>query len=139
MTKIVGFIKDHTYAAVNSAGAVLMLLTIFFEELAVFGILAVILAAICSSILPVLLIILLIINVAAFFTVDNFKTAPGIILTVIGGSIGAMLAVRDTGEDFPARKAVRIIFLIKVWLVLWLAEGFLLYESGVFDFSIFPN
>ncbi|MDE7295062.1 MAG: hypothetical protein K2N72_11615 [Oscillospiraceae bacterium] len=139
MAKIVWFIKNHTYAAVNSAGAVLMILTIFVEGLASFGLLAVILAAICSSILPALLIILLIINVAAFFTVDNFKTVPGIILTVIGGSIGAMLAVRDTGEDFPARKAVRIIFLIKVWLALWLTEGFLLYELGVFDFSIFPN
>ena len=135
MAKIVWFIKNHTYAAVNSVGAVLMILTIFFEGLAAFGPIAFILAAICSSILPALVIILLIINVAAFFTVDNFKTVPGIILTVIGGSIGAMLAVSDTGEDFPAHKAVRIIFLIKMWLVLWLAEGILLYALGVFDFG----
>lgn len=136
MKKISGFIKNHTYAAVNSAGAVLMLMTIFFEGLASFGLMAFILAAVFRSILPVLLIILVIINAAAFFTVDNFKTLPGIILTIIGGSIGAMLAVRDTGEDFPARRTVKIIFLIKAWLALWLAEGFLLYESGVYDFAL---
>ncbi len=139
MNKIIDFIKNRPYAAVNLVGAVLVLLTFFFEELASFGLAALILLAFIISFLPILLIILVIINIAAFFTVDNFKTVPGIILTVLGGSIGAILAVCDTGEDFPAHKAVKIIFLIKMWLAVWLFVGFLSYEFGLYDFSIFPN
>lgn len=139
MNKIIDFIKNRPYAAVNLAGAALILLTFFFEGLASFGLAALLLAVIMRSFLPILLIILAIINIAAFFTVDNFKTVPGIILTVFGGSIGAILAVRDTGDDFPAHKAVKIIFLIKMWLAVWLFFGFLLYEFGLYDFSIFPN
>lgn len=139
MNKIIDFIKNRPYAAVNLAGSALVLLTFFFEGLASFGLAALLLAVIMRSFLPILLIILAIINIAAFFTVDNFKTVPGIILTVFGGSIGAILAVRDTGDDFPAHKAVKIIFLIKMWLAVWLFFGFLLYEFGLYDFSIFPN
>ena len=139
MNKIIDFIKNRPYAAVNLAGAALVLLTFFFEGLASFGLAALLLAVIMRSFLPILLIILVIINIAAFFTVYSFKTVPGIILTILGGSIGAILAVRDTGEDFPAHKAVKIIFLIKVWLAVWLFVGFLLYGVGLYDFSIFPN
>ena len=139
MKKIIDFIKNRPYAAVNSAGAALVVLTFFFEGLASFGLAALILLVFMISFLPVLLIILIIINIAAFFTVYNFKTVPGIILTILGGSIGAILAVRDTGDDFPAKKAVKIIFLIKVWLAVWLFVGFLLYVIGLYDFSIFPN
>ena len=139
MNKIIDFIKNRPYAAVNLAGAAIVLLTFFFEGLASFGLAALLLAVIMRSFLPILLIILVIINIAAFFTVYSFKTVPGIILTILGGSIGAILAVRDTGEDFPAHKAVKIIFLIKVWLAVWLFVGFLSYEFGLYDFSIFPN
>ena len=139
MNKIIDFIKNRPYAAVNLAGAAIVLLTFFFEGLASFGLAALLLAVIMRSFLPILLIILVIINIAAFFTVYSFKTVPGIILTILGGSIGAILAVRDTGDDFPAHKAVKIIFLIKVWLAVWLFVGFLSYEFGLYDFSIFPN
>ena len=139
MNKIIDFIKNRPYAAVNTAGAVLVILTFFFERLASFGLGTVLLLVIMSNFLPILLIILAVINVVSFITVDNFKIVPGIILTVLGGSIGAILAVRDTGKDFPAHKAVKIIFLIKVWLAVWLFVGFLSYEFGLFDFSIFPN
>lgn len=138
MNKIIDLIKNRPYAAVNLAGAALVILTFFFEGLASFGLVALLLAVIMRSFLPILLIILVIINITAFFTVDNFKTVPGIILTVLGGSIGAILAVRDTGDDFPAHKAVKIIFLIKMWLAVWLFVGFLSYEFGLYDFSIFP-
>ncbi|MDE6709562.1 MAG: hypothetical protein K2J76_03630 [Oscillospiraceae bacterium] len=139
MKKIIDFIKNRPYAAVNLAGAALVVLTFFFEELASFGLGVFLLLFFMGIFLPILLIILIIINIAAFFTVYNFKTVPGIILTVLGGSIGAILAVRDTGDDFPAQKAVKIILLIKVWLAVWLLLGFLLYVVGLYDFSIFPN
>ena len=139
MNKIIDFIKNRPYAAVNLAGAALILLTFFFEELAAFGLATLLILAFIISFLPILLIILVIINITAFFTIYNFKTVPGIILTVLGGSIGAILAVRKTGNDFPANEAVKIIFLIKMWLALWLFVGFLSYEFGLYDFSIFPN
>lgn len=139
MNKIIDFIKNRPYAAINLAGAALILLTFLFEGLASFGLGTVLLLVIMSNFLPILLIILAVINVVSFITVDNIKIVPGIILTVLGGSIGAILAVRDTGEDFPAHKAVKIIFLIKMWLAVWLFVGFLSYEFGLYDFSIFPN
>lgn len=139
MKKIIDFIKNRPYAAVNSAGAALVLLTFFFEGLASFGLVALLLLVVIKSFLPILLIILAIINIAAYFTVYNCKTVPGIILAVFGGSIGAILAVRDTGDDFPAQKAVKIIFLINVWLAVWLFVGYLLYWVGLYEFSIFPN
>lgn len=130
MTKIIEFIQKIPYAAVNAVGAVLMLLTLFSEGLAACGVLAVILVIIAGELI-IPLILLLVVNIASFNAVYNDRTVPGVILTVLGGGLGAMLALGDTGDNFPAHRAVRCICLIQVWLIAWLAEGFILYKSGV--------
>lgn len=128
MTKIIDFIQKIPYAAVNAVGAVLMLLTIFCELLTIWGFAAAVLVGIAIGLIfPVIL--LLAFNIAAFIAVEKNRTVPGVILTVLGGGIGAMLAVCDTGDDFPAHRAVRCIFLIQVWLIAWLIEGCLLFPG----------
>ncbi len=121
---------------VNILGALLIILTFFIEPLAGFGFLAGIVIKLFGGfvLLPILGI-----NIAAYFTVYNNKTVPGMILTVLGGGIGGAIAVHHTGEEFPARKAVITVFQIEMWLLAWLLIGFLLYWFGYYEFSIFPH
>ncbi len=106
---------------INILGALLIILTFFIESLAGFGFVAGVFVMLFVSgwwLIPILIIIG--INIAAYFTVYNNKTVPGMILTVLGGSIGGVIAVHRTGEEFPARKAVITVFQIEMWLLAWL-------------------
>ncbi len=127
---------------INIIGALLIILTFFIETLAGFGFLAGLVIVMLMELYGLGLILILIvigINIAAYFTVYNNKTVPGMILTVLGGGIGGAIAVHHTGEEFPARKAVKTIFQIEMWLLAWLLTGFLLYWFGHYEFSIFPH
>ena len=86
--------------------------------------------------LLIIIIILAAVNIAAYFAVMNFKTARVITLTVLGGGIGAMLGIQDTEGKFSAGKAVKIIFLVDMWIAVWLILGFLLYWFNYYNFSI---
>lgn len=137
VTKIIDFIKNRPYAAVNAAGAVLMLLTMLFAALAIWGLMACLIATYVIHMYPiVVLVTVTAVNIAAATAVRKRKIGFGIFFTGIGGGIGAMLAVLDTGHEFPVHRAVKIIFLIQIWLIAWLAEGYLLFVSGIHELSL---
>lgn len=109
---------------INIIGTLLIILTFFFEGLAGFGLLVGLLLIIGRGFV---LLLIVGINIAAYCTVYNNKTVPGVIFSILCGGIGGALAVYHTGEEFPARKAVITIFQIEMWLLAWLLTGFLLY------------
>ncbi len=123
---------------INILGALLIILTFFIEPLAGFGFVAgVFVMLFVSGWWLISILIIIGINIAAYFTVYNNKTVPGMILTVLGGGIGGAIAVHRTGEEFPARKAVITVFQIELWLLAWLLTGFLLYYFEYYELYFF--
>ncbi len=123
---------------INIIGALLIILTFFIELLAGFGLLALIVIVILMNLhmVPLLILVVIGINIAAYFTVYNNKTVPGVLLSVLGGSIGGVIAVHRTGEMFTAWKAVKIIFQIEMWLLAWLVTGLLLWVFEYYELSL---
>lgn len=118
---------------INILGALLIILTFFIEDLAVYGLAAGIVIELFGGFV---LLLILGINIGAYYAVYNNKTVLGMILAVLGGSIGGAIAIYHTGEEFPARKAVITVFQIEMWLLAWLVIGFLLYGFGYYEFSL---
>lgn len=122
---------------INIIGTLLIVLTFFIEDLAVYGLVAGVLIMLIVDdmwLIPILIVIG--INIAAYFTVYNNKTVPGMILMVFGGGIGGAIAVHRTGAMSTAWKAVITIFQIEMWLLAWLVTGFLLYWYEYYEFSL---
>lgn len=133
------FIRTRPFAAINIAGIFLVIITFLVEPFAAIGFFCALLIELTITLKVFLLIIIIIlaaVNIAAYFAVMNFKTARVITLTVLGGGIGAMLGIQDTEGKFSAGKAVKIIFLVDMWIAVWLILGFLLYWFNYYNFSI---
>ncbi len=118
---------------VNILGALLIGFTFFIESFALVGYGAgFILIAFAWILIPVFIGI----NIAAYFTVRKEKVVSGVLLSVLGGSIGGAIAVEYTDNDFSARKVIETVFQIKMWLLAWLVTGFLLYLFGYYELSL---
>ncbi len=118
---------------INILGTLLIILTFFIPRLAVSGFAAGLVIGLFGGFV---LLLILGINIGAYYAVYNNKTVLGMILSVLGGSIGGAIAVQHTGEEFPARKAVITVFQIEMWLLVWLVTVFLLYLFGYYEFSL---
>lgn len=126
MKENTGNIKKSPYALINRAGIALMLLTLISNELALMGFWIVILfdlTYVKECICPFIAV-----NIAGFITVKYRLNVPGVMLTLLGGGIGSVLAVRFSGGDFPAHRVIKSIFLIQVWLMAWIIEGYILFS-----------
>lgn len=118
---------------INILGALLIILTFFIWQFAAFGFAAAFVIAMLD-LEPLLILVVIVINIAAYYAVYSKKTVPGVLLTILGGSIGGAIAVHRIGEEFTARKAVKTIFQIEMWLLAWLLTGLLLYWFGYYEF-----
>jgi len=117
---------------INILGALLIILTFFIESFASVGFAAgFILIAFAWIMIPVIIGI----NIAAYLTVSREKVVSGVLLMILGGSIGGVIAVDCTGNEFSARKVIETVFQIKMWLLAWLVTGFLLYAFGYYEVS----
>lgn len=69
-------------------------------------------------------IYLLAINIAAYHIVKSGEALFGIIFAAVGGSAGAVYALRYTVDDFPltARRILRVILFIHIFLLALIPE-----------------
>lgn len=123
------------YLTINIIGLLLAVMCFFSEQLAEYGFWLVF-AAVMYSALGVCLLILLAINICAFYAVKNDKSVLGVLLSLPFGSPGAFIAVNTCNTGYKRDKAIKIIFNIHVWIVVWIAVSFLLFLSGFHDLII---
>ena len=136
MEKIFDFVKKHPYIIINVLGFLITLACFFSETLAGFGFILIFIIVLFSA-FGICLLILFAINIAAFLAVAYDKSVLGILLSLPFGSLGAFIAMKTCNISHKSDKAIKIIFNIHIWIVVWIAVSFLLYLLGYYDFSIF--
>ena len=115
MEKILDFIKKSLpFIIVNLLGAAAVLLTILGGEIfAAVGMIG--LFAVMFVISGVGLIISVVLNIAAFLTVIHDNIA-GLILSILGGPVGALIGVL-ANKDYKYTRAVIVIFNAYIWTI----------------------
>lgn len=134
--------KALPYIAINTIGAILVLLCFFIEHAANIGYSCTYIVVLILVIKPVTLIvfpvIILAVNACAFMKTENNKTDAAILCSVLFGSLGGFIAVSTVNKAFEKAETVKIIFNVHLWLSAYLAVSYLLYSYGYYNFSIFP-
>ncbi|MGN0674411.1 MAG: hypothetical protein ACI4KG_01540 [Oscillospiraceae bacterium] len=129
MEKNSNFFDEHPCIATSIVGAIFTVIFCVSPLRAVTGFIFIVVGAFSG----VFLTYMLIINIIAFVAVLNEKIKIGIVLSILGGFLGGILAL--TFEQFES-KAIRIVLTACVWFSICVAtSGYLFLEN---DFRLFP-
>lgn len=131
------FIKKHPCIAVSIFGISIIILTILNEELAlkgerlawmaIWGFLE------FGGIYILYLPLLVAFNLAAMSAVKNDKLDAGVIFALPFGGFGAIIGLIHNPNYFNAN-AVKVIFTVQLWFVIWLFVSFILSVLRYFYF-----
>lgn len=134
--------KALPYIAINSIGAILVLLCFFIETAAKIGFNCAYIIVLILVIKPVALIvssvIILAVNAFAFMKTEDNKTEATVLCSVLFGSLGGFIAVSTVNKAFEKKETVKIIFNVHLWILAYLTVSCMLYSYGYYNFSIFP-
>lgn len=118
MEKIFDFIKKaYPFIIVNLLGAAAVLLTLYNGGL-FYALGFISLFVVLFVISGFGLVISLVLNIAAFLTVIHDKNIAGLILSLFGGPLGALIGVL-ANKDYKYAKVVIIIFNAYIWTIPW--------------------
>lgn len=123
------FIKKHPCSTVSAFGVLINILTVLNEELARLvwiAILGFVELLFSFGFVAILLVALLFtFNLAAMSAVINDKLDAGIFFALPFGGFGAIIGLLHNPNYFN-KTAVKIIFTIQLWFVIWLVVSFIL-------------
>ena len=125
------FIEKHPCIAISIVGILLILLSFFIEQLAAYGLFVFLLLYLAG-------VILVVINIAAMLLVANDMSAAGVILSLLFGGLGAMIGLLFN-PSYDKEKAVKIIFSIQLWLVIWALASAILYALNYYSIGPLPG
>ena len=74
-------------------------------------------------------------NVVAYNAIKSNKRA-GIISVILGGIIGAFVAIRIENPDYYAKNVITVIFRILLWFIIYVLVSFSLYYFEYYTFSL---
>ncbi|MDE6594415.1 MAG: hypothetical protein K2K44_00210 [Oscillospiraceae bacterium] len=123
------FIKKHPCIAVSIVGFFAILLDFLSGQFAAYGWVLFFLFLIALHLLG---IFVLIFNIAAMIAVSNDKPVAGVIFSLLLGGFGAFIATLFN-PSYEKEKAVKVIFSIQLWLVIWAVVSFMLFELGYYS------
>ena len=126
------FIKKHPCWAATAVGFSAILLSFVSEQFAAYGLAAVFFFIIVFRFAGIILIG---INIAAMLLVANDKSAAGIILTLPFGGLGAVIGLLFN-PSYKYEIAVKIIFSIQLWTVIWAFVSLILFEINYYSLSL---
>lgn len=134
------FIKKHPSVVTSIVGISVIILTFFNEELVNRGsrlvwiaILGFVDLCAVNVGLGILLVALLVaFNAAAKNAVANDKLDAGVIFALPFGGFGAIIGLLQNPNYFN-KTAVKIIFSVQLWFVIWLFVSFMLDMSRFFS------
>ena len=133
------FIKNRYVFITTVVCIIIAAVTLLSEDFATCGydlFIILILFGVLYDLVPILVPILIAaMNFIAFSTVKKDKSA-GIIPTILGGVIGAFIAVHTVNRDYRAQKAVKIIFCVFLCVFVWMILLILLYNCGYYNYSL---
>lgn len=133
------FVKNRYVFVTTAVCIIIAAITLLSEGFAAYGFalpFILFLFGVLYDLVPILVPILIAaMNFIAFSAVKKDKSA-GIIPTILGGEIGAFIAVHTVNRDYRAKKAVNIIFCVFLCVFVWMSLSFLLYYCGYYEFSL---
>lgn len=123
------FIQKHPCRTTAILGTLAILLSFFIEQLAAYG-----LGVFLFFLLVVRLVgvILVGINIAAMLLVTNDKPVAGVILSLPFGGLGAVIGLMFN-QSCEYETAVKIIFSIQLWVLIWGFVSFMLYTLNYYS------
>ena len=126
------FIKNRYVLVTTAICIIIAVITFLNKDFATYG-LILLFWGLLYDLMPILVPILIIaMNFIAFVTVKKDKLA-GIIPTILGGEIGAFIAVHTVNRDYRAKTAVNIIFCVFLCVFVWMALSTLLFIIGYYS------
>lgn len=125
------FIQKYPCWTTAILGILLILLSFFIEQLAAYGLVVFLFLYLAG-------VILVVINIAAMLLVGKDKPAAGVILSLPFGGLGAMIGLLFN-PSYEYETAVKIIFSIQLWLVIWAFASFMLYELNYYSIGPLPG
>ncbi|MDE6747439.1 MAG: hypothetical protein K2J72_12520 [Oscillospiraceae bacterium] len=125
------FIGKHPCVAISIVGILLILLSFFIGQLAAYGFALFFLLYLAG-------IVLVVINIAAMLLVTYDKPAAGVILSLPFGGLGAMIGLLFN-PSYDKEKAVKIIFSIQLWIVIWALASFILFALDYYSIGPLPG
>lgn len=133
------FVKNRYVFVTTVVCIIIVAVTLLSEGFAAYGFalpFILFLFGVLYDLVPILVPILIItMNLIAFSTVKKDKPT-GIIPTILGGEIGAFIAVHTVNHDYREKKAVNIIFCVFLCVFVWMSLSFWLYYYGYYEFSL---
>lgn len=125
------FIEKHPCIAISIVGILAIILSFFIEQLAAYGLVVFIFFRLAG-------VILVGINIAAMLLVGKDKPVAGIILSLPFGGLGAVIGLLFN-PSYEYENAVKIIFSIQLWLVIWAFASFILYALNYYSVGPLPG
>ena len=132
------FVKNRYVFVTTVVCIIIVAVTLLSEGFAAYGFalsLVVLFLSYYALVSMSVLILIIAMNFLAFLAIKKDKLA-GIIPTILGGTIGAFIAVHTENRDYCAKKTVNIIFCVFLCAIVWIAFSTLLYFMGYYDFSL---
>ena len=123
------FIKKHPCIAVSIVGLFAILLDLLIEQFAELGGAMCFIFLFLISFFPLLGIFVLIFNIIAMIAVLKDKPAAGVILSLPFGGLGAAIGLLFN-PSYEYKIAVKIIFSIQLWLVIWVFASLIILQWG---------
>ena len=126
MKKVFDFIKKHPYIITNSAGLLLFLLCFFAEPVAAFGLKTAFVIGMLF-ITGMIAILFIVCSIGAFQAVKRDDVLSAAVFSVLGGFIGAYIAIITKNRNFPGSIYINIIANAYLWIIAWLAASLALF------------
>ena len=128
-------IMKCSYVIINALGSIITLTCFFCRQWAAFALILFFTFFEYLGIALAILTILFVINIAAFFAVKNNQSVLGVIFSLLCGSIGGFSAAYFTNENFAKAKALKLIFNIQMWIIVWIVLPSILFFNEYYSIA----
>lgn len=129
------FIKKYPCRTAAIVGAAVIIFSFVNEQFAAYGFALSFLIIIAFRFVGIVLVG---INIAALFLVANDKPAVGVLLSLPFGGLGAVIGLQFN-PSYEYEIAVKIIFSIQLWIVIWAFASFILYALNYYSIGSLPG
>ncbi|MBD5140318.1 MAG: hypothetical protein HDT25_02720 [Ruminococcus sp.] len=123
------FIKKHPSFIVAILGIAAILLSVLMPWFSGYGFILFYLIYGLLTYFRFTSVLLIGLNVAAMIAVLKNKSAAGVITSFLSGGFGAIIGTLFN-QSYECKKAVKVIFSIQMWILIWAYVSFMLIEWG---------